>query len=137
MTVAPSFFLIALSIAPITLVLLGGCAGMAIRYFGVMFPVLKVDRPVKSVVLAILASFPLVLAISVFQFLTSLVPDLRSFPIPYSVILYLASFAVFFFRIETSLRGKRELLAIAFLALIPSVIFELGSYALVSLLSRS
>lgn len=134
MTVAPPFALAALFVLAITFAFLGGGAGLVIWYLGLKFPLLKVQRPIRSVGLAIVASFPLIVAIAAFQFLESLVPGSGSISIPYSVTLYLASFGVFFFRIEAPLRCKRALFAIAFIALIPPAMFEFGSYALAGFL---
>jgi Na+/melibiose symporter-like transporter len=137
MTVAPPFFLVALALAVLILALLGVSAGVIVRYLGSVFPSSRIQRPMRSVVLAVLISFILLAAISVVQALASLVPDHSNFYVPYSIVLYIASFGVFFFRTEAMSLGKKELIAVSLLALIPSGMFELGSVALDAMLSHS
>ncbi|MEG3000117.1 MAG: hypothetical protein RR855_06155 [Comamonas sp.] len=135
MTVAPPFFLFVFLVLPISLVLLGCSTGLVIGYLGSRFPGLKVHRPVRSIFLAILVSFPLVAAVLVLQFLVSLIPEHTDFSVPYAFVLYLASFGVFFFRVEAASRETKVLFSIAILATVPSVFFELGKYFLNLLLA--
>lgn len=137
MTVAPPFFLISLFIVPATLALLGVGAGLAVRYIGLVVFSSQIRRPIRSTVLAVLVSFLLVMVASVYGFLASLVPNLSRYHIPYPAILYVASCGVFFFRLDSTIIGKKEILTIALLALIPPTFFEVGDRALNLLLSRS
>ena len=119
------------------LILLGIGAGLAVRYIGLAAFASQIRRPVRSTVLAVLVSFLLVMVVSVFGFLASLVPNQSIYHVPYPVLLYVACFGVFFFRLEAELLGKKEMSAIALLALIPPTLFEVSSRVLDLLLSHT